>query len=224
MKSDEHSKLLTQAGRRHLRPLGVMQRGRSRTWIDDHGWFAVVVEFQPSSWARGAYLNVGVCWLWVDKDYWSFDIGYRISPFREYLTSEQFAPQADDLALAARAEVLRYREMLPSVEAAYRHLSERVERGLWDELHVATAAALMGRTVEAVQRAAVLSERIAREEDHGAPMALPIARDIAAARDSDALVSAIHARIHRARAAKKMPTWEHALPAPPSAPDDTFGT
>src|SRR5436309_1568598 len=73
-----HTKLLTAAARSVLRPLGLQQRGRSRLWLDDHGWWVVVVEFQPSGWSIGSYLNVGAMWLWFEKDYISFDYGSRI--------------------------------------------------------------------------------------------------------------------------------------------------
>src|SRR5687767_4381931 len=73
-----HSTLITAAAREILRPMGLFQKGRSRTWLDDQGWWVCVVEFQPSSWSRGSYLNVGCMWLWGVKDYISFDEGYRI--------------------------------------------------------------------------------------------------------------------------------------------------
>src|SRR6202000_1719294 len=38
-------------------PLGLERRGRSRTWIDDQRWYAIVVEFQPSGFSKGSYLN-----------------------------------------------------------------------------------------------------------------------------------------------------------------------
>jgi hypothetical protein len=44
-----------------LTPLGLTQRGRSRLWLDDHGWWLIVVEFQPSAWSRGSHLNVSAC-------------------------------------------------------------------------------------------------------------------------------------------------------------------
>lgn len=72
-----------------MRPIGCVQKGRSRTWLDDHGWWVGVVEFQPHAWARGSFLNVGAAWLWYEQDFWSFDDGAgangcRIEPFHEY--------------------------------------------------------------------------------------------------------------------------------------------
>jgi hypothetical protein len=84
------SRLLTQAGREVLRPLGLRQKGRSRTWIDDHGWWLAVVEFQPSSWSLGSYLNVGVMWLWRDSDHLSFDLNYRTNDHVGLRDEQQF--------------------------------------------------------------------------------------------------------------------------------------
>jgi hypothetical protein len=62
------STIIAAAARRTLSPLGVARRGRSRLWIDDHGWWLINVEFQPSGWAKGCYLNVGHQHLWVERD------------------------------------------------------------------------------------------------------------------------------------------------------------
>jgi hypothetical protein len=37
-----------------------VQKGRSRIWLDDHGWWIAVVEFQPSDWARRSRGKVAV--------------------------------------------------------------------------------------------------------------------------------------------------------------------
>jgi hypothetical protein len=68
-----HARIVTSAARTALRPLGLQQKGRSRLWIDDHGWWLVNVEFQPSSWSKGSYLNVGEQQLWCERDYFVFE-------------------------------------------------------------------------------------------------------------------------------------------------------
>jgi hypothetical protein len=76
---EPHTRLLTAAARGILRPLGLRQKGRSRTWLDDRGWWVGVVEFQSSSWSKGRYLNVGGMWLWHEhgRDV-HFDVGHRV--------------------------------------------------------------------------------------------------------------------------------------------------
>jgi hypothetical protein len=99
-----HSKILNDAARRILRPMGLTQKGRSRTWMDDHGWWICIVEFQPSGWSKGSYLNAGCSWLWHVRDYASFDEGYRVETFVEFQDEEQFASAADRLARRAAEE------------------------------------------------------------------------------------------------------------------------
>lgn len=51
------SRLLTQAARDVLRPLGLKQHGSSRIWLDDHDWWLVVMQFQPATSIQGSYLK-----------------------------------------------------------------------------------------------------------------------------------------------------------------------
>jgi hypothetical protein len=58
-------------------------------WLDDHTWWLVVVEFQPSSWSQGSYLNVGAMWLWHDKNRLAGDLGGLVADrdvFRQRMT------------------------------------------------------------------------------------------------------------------------------------------
>lgn len=114
MPTPEHTRLLTAAARSILRPLGCVQKGRSRTWLDDQGWWVGVVEFQPSAWDRGSYLNVGACWLWEEKDYLSFDVGGRVAGFERFTETAEFASAAQALAEQAAAEVLALRDRFPT--------------------------------------------------------------------------------------------------------------
>jgi hypothetical protein len=93
-------------------------------WLDDRGWRLTVVEFQPSSWSRGSYLNVGVHWLWNPKHYLGLDYGGRVmdlngdGQYVEYESEEQFGPLALKLAEIAADQVQAYRERFPDVVSA----------------------------------------------------------------------------------------------------------
>ena len=80
----DHNKIIQNAARTVLAPRGFIQKGTSRTWISDNSWFFTVVEFQPSAYAKGSYLNVGIHFLWAGHDYISFDIGGRKNGFVEF--------------------------------------------------------------------------------------------------------------------------------------------
>ena len=137
-----HSRLLTEAARRHLRPLGVLQKGRSRTWLDDRGWFVANIEFQPSGFSKGSYLNVGAHFLWQWGGYLTFDLGDRLEQFVPYESDAQFAPQADRLAARAASEVLVLRELLPDPSAVASVIPLPERGGGWPYYHRAVSLGL----------------------------------------------------------------------------------
>jgi hypothetical protein len=151
----DHSRIIAEVGRETLGPLGIFQKGRSRIWIDDHGWWIIVIEFQPSGFSKGSYLNVGAMWLWHEKDYFSFDsgndAGCRIAKFVEYVDEKQFRPEAVKLAFAAKEEVLRLRSLFGSIHRVARYLpgqAKRDENG-WTESAAAIALGYVGETFRA---------------------------------------------------------------------------
>jgi len=158
-----HDKLIASAAWEILAPLGFQQKGRSRTWFADEGWWVSVVEFQPSSWDRGSYLNVAAKWLWRDVPYWSFDFtldsSARVSSFSKFESEEQFTQVSRELARVASTETLRLRAALPDVTAVADLLVARAASSanphrLYD---AAAAAYLAGRSDEAARLFAQLS-------------------------------------------------------------------
>ncbi len=165
MPIEPHTKLLTAAAREVLRPLGLRQKGRSRTWIDDHGWWIGVVEFQSSSWSKGSYLNVGGMWLWHEQGgHLRFDVGHRVSDagFIEYATDEQFAPEARRLALLAGDEIQRVRTTLRDLASAVSWLRQNSADGQgWPGYNLGIALGLSGRHAEAAR----CLQRLSQEPD-----------------------------------------------------------
>lgn len=105
-----HNKIINQAARSVLKPLGLFQKGQSRTWIDDNGWFLIIVEFQPSNWAQGTYLNVAVHYLWAQIEYLSYDYGGREESFVPFIGDEgTFYDEVISLAEIAVTKVTEYR-------------------------------------------------------------------------------------------------------------------
>lgn len=139
-----HSKLLARVARQLLSPLGVIQRGRSRLWFADHGWWLCVIEFQPSGWDKGSYLNVGAMWLWWENDYFSFDEGHRAEAFVTFDDEEQFTREAERLARRAEQELERYRALFPSVRAVADYYRSRPPEGFREKFHAAVACGLSG--------------------------------------------------------------------------------
>jgi hypothetical protein len=143
-------KMIAQAARRFLAPNGYLQRGRSRTWIQDHGFWVIVAEFQPGQ-SKGSYLNVGACWLWIEKDYLSFDYGYRVPGlYFKFENCEQFAPAAESLAVRASEEGAVIAHKFLSLEAIADTLASEAVSD-WQYYHAALACGLAGRTKDAAQ-------------------------------------------------------------------------
>ena len=138
MATPVHSKLINKAAREVLKPIGLVRKGQSRLWLDDNGWWLIMVEFQPSSWSKGTYLNVGISWLWYPKDYMSFDIGYRENSFIEFKDEDSFS--RDTIALAEKAKkcVFSLRQSMSSPELAKAFVLENTkggEQNIWGYLN-----------------------------------------------------------------------------------------
>ena len=157
--STDHGRLIGQAAKRVLAPLGCKRKGRSRLWFDDHLWWVGVIEFQPSAWARGSYLNVGAMWLWNAKEHWSFDDGYRVDSFKEFKGEDQFFDAAAKLAERAAVEVTALRQRFSSIGAVSAQLAQKSPKTIWDHFHAAVSLGVTGNMesarseLEAVQSA-----------------------------------------------------------------------
>ena len=107
----DHNKIINKAASDVLKPMGLFRKGQSRIWIDDNDWFLIIVEFQPSNWDKGSYLNVAVNYLWSGKEYLSFDYGHRESAFVKCGKDEKlFYDESCALVKKAAEKVKEYRE------------------------------------------------------------------------------------------------------------------
>lgn len=98
----EHNRLITAIAKRALIPLGFKQRGRSRVWWADRGFWLNVIEFQPSGLSRGSYLNISPHWLWGLTDGLSFDRPVaRVRTFIELEEAQTFDTLAWNQAQSA---------------------------------------------------------------------------------------------------------------------------
>lgn len=140
---EDHSRTIAQEARTALAPLGLSRRGRSRTWLDDQGWWLGVVEFQPSGFGRGTYLNVGLMFLWRPIDHLAFEIGDRVESFT--------AASEPDFALAVRSKAERAAQEVTSLRRRFQTLTDVVDHysgtrklGLYDRVHLGIALGLGG--------------------------------------------------------------------------------
>lgn len=113
MAEPDHNRIIRQAANSVLKPKGLFQKGTSRIWIDDNGWFLILVEFQPSGWDKGSYLNVAVHFLWTEQDCLTYDFsngGPRVNGFAAFDGNEEtFFQDMQGLANRALEKVEEYR-------------------------------------------------------------------------------------------------------------------
>jgi hypothetical protein len=143
-----HSKIIADAAKRNLSPIGLTRKGRSRVWMDDRGWYVTVVEFQPSGFSKGGYLNVGAHFLWSWSGHTSFDLGYRVNGFVRFAGNESFAAEIEQLAVEAVKEVERLRSVLVSPSVVAKVIPSNPNASSWDCYHQAVSLALSGETCE----------------------------------------------------------------------------
>jgi hypothetical protein len=142
--SSEHGKLIAAAAKRNLLPLGCQRVGRSRTWISDEGFWLVVIEFQPSGWEKGTYLNVGAMWPWQQARGFCFDHGYREDDFTPFEMPAQFAANVERKAKRAAERVQELRAEFRSVAEVKRLLLKSVSKDDGRLYHAALACGLTG--------------------------------------------------------------------------------
>jgi len=140
----DHNRDIQNAASEILNPLGLVQKGRSQVWYDDQKWWVGIVEFQPSGFAKGSYLNVGAGFLWWEKDHVSFDdlIGDR--PWSDALPDESFADKARELAQRARARLLELRTRHCDVAKSAAWLGSKESLSNWGHFHAAMAFGISG--------------------------------------------------------------------------------
>lgn len=73
----DHNRLLKKVANEVFQPLGLVQRGSSRVWFDDHGWWVIMLAFEPSGFGKGSYLRVASSPLWGVTDSVGFAHEYR---------------------------------------------------------------------------------------------------------------------------------------------------
>ncbi|AWH19720.1 hypothetical protein C1922_18645 [Stenotrophomonas sp. ZAC14D2_NAIMI4_7] len=194
--------------------MGCVQKGRSRTWLDDHGWWVGVIEFQPSAWSRGSYLNVGASWLWEEKDFLSFDAGYRVAPFQPFTDTAEFTAVAQALAEQAATEVLALRDRFPAPghvrELMRRHPTPRIR----EHMHAGITAGLAGAYEEG-RRHFALAATETDPEPWVDVLKQRCAKLVPLLQPGGGFEAEIAAIVTRTRRALRLPEWQSSPLIPP---------
>jgi hypothetical protein len=90
-------------------------------------------------------------WLWQEKDYQSFDVGYRVENFAPFENPDQFGSIAAELAARAAGEVERYRSLFRTVSDVADYYMKRKPSEFWPSFHTAVACGVVERGSSARQ-------------------------------------------------------------------------
>lgn len=119
--TNEHGRLIAAAAKAALVPLGCVRKGQSRVGYADQRFWVIAIEFQPSGWSKGSYLNMFVAWLW--KESRGYSIHYRPTEFIPFESAEQFTPLITSMAAIAAIEVQKLRDKFKSFSIILEHLN-----------------------------------------------------------------------------------------------------
>jgi len=136
-------------------------------WVADRGWWLHNVEFQPSGFSVGSYLNVGLQHLWHVQDYRSFSYSSRepiegAGQFVQFTGDEAaIQAQANVVAKSARQAVERQVREVGDGPAHLRWLAQQPSSG-WEALNAAIAVGLLGDLPHAQRMLIDLASRMDR--------------------------------------------------------------
>jgi hypothetical protein len=146
MTQPDHSKIINKTAKKIFGVYGIKQKGQSRIWLDDNGWFTTVIEFQPFRGRQGTTLNVGVNFHWYEEEYFSFDIGSRQDvEFVNYADNEEkFLHEVEKLCEIALSKTLEYRECMKDLNTAKFHILNHTftSENIWGSYHKGTICGL----------------------------------------------------------------------------------
>ena len=111
-----HNKIIKTTAKKFLEPENLFQIGNSRTWLDDCGYYAIIVDFYSRSYVKGAGLDVGVTFLWEFTKSLSETLAYNYytevyAGFIEYKNDDEtFQIGIERLAKKALEKINEYRK------------------------------------------------------------------------------------------------------------------
>jgi hypothetical protein len=141
-KQNDHGKLIAAAAKAALLPLGFRRKGQSRVWISDERSWTITVEFQPSAWEKGTYLNVWPQWLWLRLI--GGHVDERVGDFIPFKSAEQFVPRVADLAAQGVQRVQELRDQFRSLSDINSFFASHITSDGFPLYRAAITAGLVG--------------------------------------------------------------------------------
>jgi hypothetical protein len=123
---NEHGKLMAAAAKVALAPLGCRRKGQSRVWYSDERFWYIFIEFQPSAWSKGTYLNITPIWLFLQS--WGGEAAHRINGYIKFESAGQFGPVIEQGAQLIAAEVIALRARFRTLGDLHRFFAGNLSR------------------------------------------------------------------------------------------------
>ena len=141
----DHNKVLKKIALHRLTPHGIIQQGTSRTFLYDKGWWTIIIEFQPSSYSKGSYLNIGLDFNFYPRSYFAFTYGSRENSFQEATDEKQFSQiinhQCDFIITRVKELQLKCRD----IWAATATFKKQFRKDPWDKFDLGVLYGLTGQ-------------------------------------------------------------------------------
>ncbi len=122
----------------------IIQQDKLRTFLYDNSWWTIVIEFQPSAYSKGSYLNIGLDFNFYPRNYFAFTYGYREKEFQAANDETQFniiISNYCDLIIKRVDELkLKFRDPLTATDT----FKKQFKDDLWDSLPLGVLYGLTG--------------------------------------------------------------------------------
>jgi hypothetical protein len=200
----DHNRLLKKVVKARLTPHGIIQEGKTRTFLYDNGWWAIIVEFQSSSFSKGTYLNIGIDFNFYPRDYFAFEYGYREKGFDEVNNEVQFEHMVNEYCdfVIDKAEELKSK--FKNARSAIKAYEKQSANSGWDNFNLGILFGIAGQLKTSKQ----LLRKVVKEKcesDWEFERQKLVHEIISWPNDHHIFIEKIKDLINRARLMKKLP-------------------
>jgi hypothetical protein len=146
------NKVIKKIAREKFSGQEIKQKGQSRLWYFPGAYYQILIEFQPSSWNKGTYLNVGLDFNWFPRDFFAFEFGDRLSEFKSFNDENQFQKEVEKMCDLALEKVEQYKLIFrEKTGAADRLLKLKKELNEWDTFSIGVLFGFEGQPDKAIK-------------------------------------------------------------------------
>ena len=202
--SFDHNKLLKTIAKKRLTSYGIVQKGSSRTFLKDNGWYLIVIEFQPSGFDTGSYLNIGADFNFYPRDYFAFIYGYREKDFLKVDSEAQFEDLISDYCDHVIKRVNKLETDFNDIHTGAKTLEKLNSNDPWEICDLAILCGLNDNLKKAVR----LLNEVKKEKctlDYEFERHKFIDEILVCVNNKDVFLSKVKSLIHQTRKLKKLP-------------------